>query len=116
MLDWQLSELDWTTHRVTEEIFVEAFEQMGAGHRAGTNAHDDRPVEVLHSNHQLGTTRMAVRRDDGVVDANCKAHDLDNLYIIGGSVFPSGSWANPTFTVMAMTYRLADHLRGLLRK
>ena len=38
-------------------------------------------------------------------------HDLSNLFIIGGSVFPTVSWANPTFTLMALTFRLADHLR-----
>jgi choline dehydrogenase-like flavoprotein len=37
-------------------------------------------------------------------------HDFTNLYIMGGSVFPTVSWANPTFTLMALTFRLADYL------
>jgi choline dehydrogenase-like flavoprotein len=113
MLDWQLCELDWSTCRTIEEASIEAFEQAGAGRRVRRMAVASESRDVLHSNHHLGTTRMASNPDDGVVDANCRAHDVDNLYIVGGSVFPTGSWANPTFTVMAMTYRLADHLRGL---
>jgi choline dehydrogenase-like flavoprotein len=115
VLDWQLCELDWSTFRRTQQLFIEALEQMGAGCRIAAPANAHACVDVLHSNHHLGTTRMAARRDDGVVDPNCRAHDLDNLYIIGGSVFPTVSWANPTFTIIAMTFRLAEHLRARLR-
>jgi choline dehydrogenase-like flavoprotein len=38
-------------------------------------------------------------------------YGVPNLYLMGGGVFPTVSWANPTLTVMALTYRLADHLR-----
>jgi len=51
---------------------------------------------------------------DGVVDANGRVHDVDNLYLMGGGVFPTVSWANPTLTLMALTFRLADHLRHRL--
>jgi hypothetical protein len=113
MLDWQLCELDWSTCRTIEEASIEAFEQAGVGRRARSRAAGSELRAVLHSNHHLGTTRMAASPDDGVVDANCRTHDVDNVYIVGGSVFPTGSWANPTFTIMAMTYRLADHLQSL---
>jgi choline dehydrogenase-like flavoprotein len=48
---------------------------------------------------------------EGVVDSQCRIHGLENAYIIGGSVFPTVSWANPTFTVLALTFRLAEWLR-----
>ena len=54
---------------------------------------------------------MSNDRQQGVVDSNCRAHELSNLYIMGGNVFPTVSWANPTFTLMALTLRLANHLR-----
>jgi choline dehydrogenase-like flavoprotein len=115
VLDWQLCELDWLTYRKTQQLFIEAFEQIGAGCRVATTEDAPSGGDVLYSNHQLGTTRMATRRDEGVVDPNCRAHDVDNLYMIGGNVFPRVSWANPTFTVIAMTYRLADHLKARLQ-
>jgi choline dehydrogenase-like flavoprotein len=115
VLDWRLCGLDWSTYSQTQQLFIEAFERTGVGCRVAAPADAHARAEVLHSNHHLGTTRMAAQRDEGVVDPNCRAHDLANLYLIGGNVFPTVSWANPTFTVIAMAYRLADHLRARLR-
>jgi choline dehydrogenase-like flavoprotein len=112
-LDWQLTELDWRTYERTATALAREFEDIGAGRMSvpiEPTARDREPV--LHSNHHLGTTRMSEKREDGVVDPDCRVHDLSNLYIIGGSVFPTVSWANPTFTLMALTLRLADHLRA----
>jgi len=115
ILDWQLTDLDWHTYQRTAMTLSRAFERAGLGALTGTVGECGRDREpVLHSNHHLGTTRMSLSEDDGVVDANCLTHDLENLYIVGGSVFPTVSWANPTFTLMALTFRLADHLRGKL--
>lgn len=60
--------------------------------------------------HQIGTTRMAARPEDGVVDADCKVHGVDNLYIASSSVFPSSGQANPTLATVALALRLAHHL------
>jgi len=66
---------------------------------------------VLYGWHHMGATRMA-RTARRVVDANCRMFGLDNLYIAGSSVFPTSGCANPTFTLLAMTIRLADHLKA----
>lgn len=50
----------------------------------------------------------------GVVDSNCRVHSVKNLYVAGSSVFPTGGYANPTFAIVALALRLADHLRGQL--
>ncbi len=60
--------------------------------------------------HHMGGTRMASQPDYGVVDKNCKVHGIDNLYIAGCSVFPSGGHVNPTMTIVQIAVRLADHL------
>jgi choline dehydrogenase-like flavoprotein len=61
--------------------------------------------------HHLGTTRMHDDPVRGVVDANCKVHGLPNLYVAGSSVFPSYGASNPTMNLVALTLRLADHLK-----
>ncbi len=53
---------------------------------------------------------MALTEAHGVVDADCKVFGTDNLYVAGAAVFPSASFANPTYTAMALAYRLSNHL------
>lgn len=114
-LDWRLTELDWKTYEETVHIVTSEFVRSGTGRSRIPPEPLVRDTGlVLYSNHHLGTTRMSGNAGDGVVDRNCLMHDCGNVYIIGGSVFPTVSWANPTFTVIALTLRLADHLRQRL--
>ena len=64
-------------------------------------------------NHHMGTTRMSADPRTGVVDADCKVHGVANLFVAGSSVFPTYSASNPTMNLIAMTLRLARHLKGL---
>jgi choline dehydrogenase-like flavoprotein len=79
----------------------------------------DRTGEVFYTqqecgaSHHTGTTRMSLNYSDGVVDTNCKIHGFKNLYVASASVFPTPSQANPTFTISALSIRLADFLIGL---
>jgi choline dehydrogenase-like flavoprotein len=114
LLDWRLSDAELSTFRQTQELFIQAFEQTHAGRRAESCTNTHLPLDIMHSNHHLGTTRMSMLRDDGVVNINCRAHDIENMYMIGGNVFPTSSWANPTFMLLAMTFRLGDHLLNML--
>jgi choline dehydrogenase-like flavoprotein len=63
--------------------------------------------------HHMGTTRMHAEPSQGVVDADCRVHGIDNLYIAGSSVFTTSGFANPTLTIVALAIRLADHIKGL---
>ncbi len=64
----------------------------------------------------MGTTRIDVDPRFGVVDAACRVHGTDHLYLAGSSVVPTGhGYANPTLTVIALAVRLGDHLRTTLR-
>ena len=64
----------------------------------------------------LGTTRMSRHPTDGVVNDECRAHGVDNLYPAGCSVFPTGGHANPALTIVALAIPLSDHLRAQLGK
>jgi choline dehydrogenase-like flavoprotein len=60
--------------------------------------------------HQHGTTRMGNDPDTSVLDRNCRAHEVDNLFVVDGAPFPTGTGANPTLTIMANAWRVADHI------
>ena len=64
--------------------------------------------------HPIGTTRMSADPRLGVVDADCRVHGVPNLYMAGSSVFPTAGHAPPTFTIVCLALRLADHLRRTL--
>lgn len=61
--------------------------------------------------HHMGTTRMGNDPQRAVADAHGRCFELDNLYLAGSSLFPSGGASNPTLTIVALAHRLADHLR-----
>jgi len=75
----------------------------------GTDWVDD---EIGWGNHHMGTTRMADDPKQGVVDANGRVHGIGNLLIAGSSVFPSCGAVNPTYTIVALALRMADHIKG----
>ncbi len=60
--------------------------------------------------HQNGTCRMGTDPATSVLDPHCKAHDLDNLYVVDASCFVSASAVNPSLTIIANAIRVADHL------
>ncbi len=64
--------------------------------------------------HQNGTLRFGTDPSTSVLDVNCKAHDLDNLYVVDGSFFVSSSAVNPGLTIIANALRVGDHLKQRL--
>jgi choline dehydrogenase-like flavoprotein len=67
-------------------------------------------IPVAGVAHQAGTCRFGTDRQTSVVDVNCKAHELDNLYVADTSIFPSIGAVNPALTAMANALRVGDHL------
>jgi len=120
-LNWQLQDIDKRSVRVLMETLGSELRRLGIG--------DVKPSDWLYSDdilwktdsliskhpyggyHHMGGLRMSASPRQGVVDANCKLHDSPNLYVAGSSVFPTGGWANPTITIMALALRLGAHLR-----
>ncbi len=62
------------------------------------------------ANHILGGSRFGGDRNDSVLDSNCRAWDFDNLYVTDGAFMPTSGSANPTLTIEANSFRVADHL------
>jgi choline dehydrogenase-like flavoprotein len=65
--------------------------------------------------HQAGTCRFGIDPKTSVLDVNCKAHELDNLYVVDTSFFPSIGAVNPSLTAIANALRVGDHLLERLR-
>lgn len=74
----------------------------------------NKKIPIAGTAHQVGTVRFGVDPRSSALDVNCKAHDLDNLYVIDGSFFVSSSAVNPGLTIMANALRVADHLKQIL--
>jgi len=64
--------------------------------------------------HQAGTVRFGTDPASSALDVNCKAHDLDNLYVVDTSFFPSIGAVNPSLTAIANALRIGDHLLARL--
>ena len=60
--------------------------------------------------HQHGTARMGNEPDTSVLDRSCRAHEVENLYVVDGSPFPTATGANPTLTIMANAWRVAEKI------
>ena len=74
--------------------------------------HKDIPIEGV--SHQAGTLRFGTDPRASVLDVNCKAHEVDNLYVTDAGFFPSVGAVNPTLTIVANALRVADHLKERL--
>jgi len=116
-LDWRLSDTERHTATRALDIMAHEFGRLGLGRtriRIDVSGKNPWPKELKGSCHHSGTARMAASPNDGVVDADCRVHSLDNLYVAGSAVFPTQSYMTPTLTIVALAARLADHLGKVL--
>ncbi|MEB3357552.1 MAG: GMC family oxidoreductase [Synechococcales bacterium] len=124
-LDWRMTEMDRHTAVRMPQIISEEVSRAGLGQIKIFYTEDgplwpewdtDKPKSpyLVGGWHFMGTTRMDNDPSQGVVDANCKLHGISNLYVASCSVFPTVGFANPTFTLIALTLRLAEHLDAKL--
>lgn len=113
-IHWRLNPID-VEHAVrVQEIWAEEFAKAGLGELQFARKKEDFKFEKLAMHHHMGTTRMHIDPKQGVVDANCKVHGIENLFVAGSSVFPTAGYANPTLTIIALSLRLADHIKMLM--
>jgi choline dehydrogenase-like flavoprotein len=92
-----------------QQILADELQQMGAG---SLDFDGDRQLDWCC--HHMGTTRMSLDARHGVVNTDSRLHDVQNLYVAGSSVFPTAGSDVPTYTIVALAIRLADHLKTRL--
>jgi len=112
-LEWRIDDGDVDSMRRVTQLFDDAVRQAALGHVE--LAFPDEPAAWRHTieagKHHMGTTRMHRSPRRGVVDEHGLVHGTANLFVTGSSVFPSGGYANPTLTIVALAARLADYLK-----
>lgn len=113
-LDWRISPSDIRSVIKAQEILDGEFRRAGLGRLYIQLNEDVSPHLIGGGFHHMGTTRMSADPAKGVVDADCKMHGISNLFVAGPSVFPTGGYANPSLTIVALSVRLADHIKRLL--
>ena len=121
-VDWRLNETDKRSAIRAFDITLEYLRRRGGERHewitdVGGGAEDylfpPAAGALETGDHHMGALRMSARPDDGIVDVNARLHTVDNLYIAGSAIFPTGGYANPTLTIVALALRLADHLNAV---
>lgn len=106
VLDWRIApEVTRGVLRL-QDVLRERFKEAAVG-ELECGAGEPRFTDASH---HMGTTRMSDSPRRGVVDADCRVHGVNNLFVAGSSVFPSAGHANPTLTIVALALRLAEAL------
>ena len=107
------SENDVRTVKKTMELFGQWVGRLGFGRLQllVEGDQDFSSTTYRFAHHHMGTTRMSSASRTGVVDANCRAHDVDNLHIAGSSVFTTAGSGTPTLMIVTLALRLAEHLK-----
>ena len=117
-VDWRLGELERKTAAWFTMSIAQEFARLGIGRCRLDPWVLDSTIPMAQALdetfHYIGTTRMTDSPERGVVDSDCRVHDMDNLYVAGSSVFPTAGQANPTLTIVALALRLAGHLSSVL--
>lgn len=113
-LEWKLGEEELLTVFQFAHVVKAAFEGAGLARVVLEPTLAAKDPEFLHRGwdnyHHMGTARAATTPADGVVDRNLAIFQCPNAYVCGCAVFPTGGFANPTHTAIALAVRLADHL------
>jgi choline dehydrogenase-like flavoprotein len=113
-IDWRIDSLEKASLCRLHEVVRDCLAAEGRGRFDSQldRLADDWPI-AQDSAHHIGTTRMQLDPRQGVTDAQGRVHDVQNLFVSGSSLLPTSGSANPTFTILALAIRLADHLKAL---
>lgn len=114
-IDFRFKDHDTAAVVRTHELLDGDLRRSGAGKLRWTTTDPQARVAASARDgyHQIGGAVMNSQPSRGVVDRDCRAHDLENLWIASSSVFPTSGQANPTLTIMALSCRIADRIASL---
>ncbi|HEX8261453.1 MAG TPA: GMC family oxidoreductase [Allosphingosinicella sp.] len=121
-LDWRLSGIDVMSVAVLVDALGRELERLGLGRVEpagwlGSGRWQTDPLVSSHpigGYHHMGTTRMGLDPRSSVTDSDGRVHGLGNLWVAGSSLFPTGGWANPTLTIVALALRSAERISAEL--
>ena len=119
-LNWALSPIDKKTVLAINQLIGQQVGAAGIGRVKLKDWLADKSIDSLPDYtsggwHHIGTTRMSDDPKKGVVDANCKVFNINNLYMAGSSCYPTGGAVNPTLTAVAISLRLINHIKDRLK-
>src|SRR3546814_5035116 len=127
-LDWRFSDIDIRSVSVLVDALGHELKRLGLGTVEKAKWMDEGqwkadPLISSHpigGYHHMGTTRMGSNARTSVTDSDGRVHGIANLYVAGSSLFPTGSWANPTLTLVALALRArseehTSELQSLMR-
>ncbi|HKU55059.1 MAG TPA: GMC family oxidoreductase [Rhizomicrobium sp.] len=114
-LEMRIADSDFTLYRQTLAELGRQLLASKAGILRLNYSHREQWLKAMDwGNHHMGTTRMSDDPKQGVVDADSLVHGVSNLFVAGSSVFPTYGASNPTLNLIALTLRLADHLKKVM--
>jgi choline dehydrogenase-like flavoprotein len=103
-------------HRRLQGVLKNMLKEIGChDHLVPLQAYIPGRIPLAGVAHQNGTCRFGTDPQTSVLDTNCRAHELDNLYVVDGAFFPSSGAVNPALTIMANALRVGEHLLQRLR-
>jgi choline dehydrogenase-like flavoprotein len=116
VLDWRVTELDRHSMRTIIKIATDEIHRLDLGRidPSTFELSDDlsrMDEKIWDCAHHIGTARMHDDSRRGVVDRDCRLHDVKNVFIGSSAVFPTGGSSNPTLTIIALCVRIADLLK-----
>lgn len=115
---WGVARSDHESIVRTLSIIGSEIERLGAGSVMMPSSPDDLAAAIgggfLGGTHAMGTTRMSGSPRTGVVGPDCRIHGVANVYIASSAVFPTGGFAAPTLTIVAMAIKVADKIQSTL--
>ncbi len=113
-IDWRWHAEDIATMMRAQDLYAAALSKAGLGTFEIFRPDGLPLMRSLSTSHYMGMTRMHADPRRGVVNEHCEVHGVRNLFVASCSVFPTGGFANPTLTIVALALRIGDQIKQRL--